>query len=97
METEQKDKLNLENIRDLIKTEKIVFGKDEVLKNLRNSNLAKILLSSNVPEETITEIRNFSGLNNTEVLTLDIPNVELGAICKKPFSVSMIGVLANKK
>jgi len=81
---------NVEEIRKLLKEEKLIIGTDRTIKMLRLGKLGKIFVSANTRDEA--DILHYSGLNKTEVVKLKYPNTELGVICKKPFAVSVIGV-----
>jgi ribosomal protein L30E len=38
------------------------------------------------------EIAHLASLCKADVVRLDVPNTELGVICKKPFSIMVLGV-----
>lgn len=70
---------------------KLIFGKSQIIKFLRNGKLEEVFLSANFPEAN--EIKNLAGLAETPVTVLKQTNDELGALCKKPFSISIIGLI----
>ena len=80
-------------IKKLLGSEKLVIGTDEVLKNLRNGKVQKVFLSSNCNTSTKDDVKHFADFSDAEVIELEIPNDELGTICKKPFSVSILALL----
>lgn len=80
-------------IKKLLGDRKLIIGADRVLKALRNNNMTKVFVSSNCPENTLSDIKHYAGLNDVKVEELGIPNDELGVVCKKPFSVSTLGIL----
>ena len=80
----------LEEIKKLVKEEKLVVGTNATLDNLKNGKAKKIWLASNVSQETKADIMHYAELAKVEVNTLDVPNDELGVVCKKQFSVSVI-------
>jgi len=81
------------DIKEYLKSEKLILGTKRVLKNLKSSNLEKVFVSSNCPEELQQELQKYSDISKTELVQLDVPNNELGVLCKKPFTVSVIGLL----
>jgi len=85
--------MSTNEIKKLLGSEKLLIGTDRVLKNLRNSKLEKVIMASNCEPKTAADIMHFAGLNSTKVDVLKISNDELGVTCKKPFSVSVIGIL----
>ncbi len=89
------DELN--DIKKLVKTGKLIIGTNNTLNKLKNNNLAKIWLSSNVPKDIKADISKYSKINNVEIIGLDMPNDELGILCKKQFSVSVASVVKGEK
>jgi large subunit ribosomal protein L30e len=83
---------NIDEIKKLLKSKKLILGTKVAMKELRASGLAKLFVASNAPQATVESIGYYSGMNQTQVVRLDYPNTELGALCKKPFSVSIIGI-----
>lgn len=74
----------------LRRSEKLVFGTERVLKLMKNDKLEKIYLSENCREDVKIIIGMYG--KKIEVVNLAVPNTELGVICKKPFSISAVGV-----
>ena len=81
----------MEELKKLIKENKIMIGTNNVMKNLKLGRLKQIYLASNCPEYTKEDIKHYSKLNNVKVNELKENNEELGIMCKKPFSISVIG------
>ncbi|MBR9683017.1 50S ribosomal protein L30 [Candidatus Woesearchaeota archaeon] len=72
--------------------DKVLVGKDVVLKNLKNEKLSKIYLASNCPEKTIADIKYYSDLAKVPIVALKLNNEELGVFCKKHFFISVLGI-----
>jgi ribosomal protein L30E len=70
----------------------VIFGSDRVLKLLKNDKMSKVFLSKNCPSEVKNEVNHNSKLFKVEVIELEMKNNEVGAFCKKPFSVSVLGL-----
>ena len=85
-------KKDIDEIKKLIKTDKLVMGTKSTIKNLREGKLAKVVLSSNCPEDVEEEITNFADLTKVNVTKINIPNDELGVLCKKQFLISVLGI-----
>jgi large subunit ribosomal protein L30e len=81
------------DIKKLLKTDKLIIGTDRVVKGLRKGTLSMIYMSSNCPEDIRNEVEHYSKLTETKIEKLKEPNDELGAVCKKSFSISLLGVL----
>jgi large subunit ribosomal protein L30e len=71
-------------------TKKRVIGKTETIKQLRSGKLAEVLVASNFDDKDT--IQKLAKLTETKVQVLSQTNDELGALCKKPFSISIIGL-----
>ncbi|MBU2560820.1 MAG: ribosomal L7Ae/L30e/S12e/Gadd45 family protein [Nanoarchaeota archaeon] len=80
-------------IKKLLKEKKLVIGKDETLKGLRQGKFAKIFLASNCSDELKGDIGHYASIAGVEVVETSIQNTELGDICKKPFSIAVISLL----
>ncbi len=80
-------------IKKLIKEDKLVIGKDEVLKGLRTGKFEKVFLAKNCPAELKEDLEKYAPMSGVELVETDIQNTELGDICKKPFSIAVLGLL----
>jgi ribosomal protein L30E len=72
---------------------KLVLGTKLTEKNLKLGRLDKVFVTSNCPENIKKDIDFYAASGNCTAVQLDIPNDELGVICKKQFSVSVAGLL----
>lgn len=88
-----KKQSSVTDIKKELKTRKIVIGTKIVIKNLRLNKLEKVYIASNCNEISKKELEYYSKLLNIPIITLKQPNDELGVICKKQYSISMLGVL----
>jgi len=86
-----------EEIKKLIKSKELVIGTERTIKNLRLGRLRKVFLTSNCPADVKNSVECYSKLSNAEVEQLDIPNDELGVLCKKRFAISVMGLLKSQK
>ena len=82
-----------EEIRKLLTSKKLLIGKDEVLKNIRKSLVSKVYIASNIPAEVLGDLNRYAKISGFELMETKVPNDELGNVCKKPFSIAVIGVL----
>ncbi|MBU1199748.1 MAG: ribosomal L7Ae/L30e/S12e/Gadd45 family protein [Nanoarchaeota archaeon] len=90
--TDRVIEMSVDEIKKLIKTENLVIGADRVLKALRNNEVVKVFLSSNAAEGLAEDVNYYASVAKIDVEQLDIPNDELGVVCKKPFSISCLGL-----
>lgn len=87
-------KTSVEEIKNNLKTDKLVIGTDKTVKLLKLGKLAKVFVAENTAELVENDLDYYSKINNVEVSKLNIDNEELGVLCKKPFSISVIGLLS---
>lgn len=79
-------------IRNLHEKKQLIIGEDVTLKAVKTGRVSKILLASNAASTVKEDMSYYGTISGIEVVNLDQPNEELGAICRKPFSISVIGV-----
>ena len=90
-------KVSSADIKKMIKAGNVIIGTEMAMKGLKLGKLEKIMVSSNCPERVEKNINYYAGLTGTEVQKLDYPNDELGIICKKPFSISVLALSKGAK
>ena len=83
------------DIRKLLADKRLVIGTEQTLKFVKLGKLAKVYLSSNCPPALKADLQKYCGLNGIECQELAVPNEELGVWCKKPFAISVLGVLKS--
>ena len=80
-------------VRKELETEKIVIGAERVGKLLKQGKIKKVMITSNCREDVKEGIESYAKISKTEFVQLEIENDELGIACKKPFSISVVGVV----
>ena len=86
------NKVSSADIKKMIKAGNVIIGTEMAIKGLRLGKIEKIMVSSNCPDRVEKNINYYAGLTGTEVQKLEYPNDELGIICKKPFSISVLAL-----
>lgn len=81
------------DIKKLLKEKDVIIGAERTLKSLKLGKVDKVIVSSNCAESALESINYYAGLNSTETIKVEFSNEELGVICKKPFSISVLSVL----
>tara|TARA_Y100000031_G_C8002948_1_gene284456 strand:- start:185 stop:439 length:255 start_codon:yes stop_codon:yes gene_type:complete len=84
----------MEEIKKLLKDDKLFIGTEQTMKNVKLGNVKKVFVTSNCPQDILDDIKHYADMGKVEVVSLDVPNDELGVVCKKPFSISILGVKA---
>ncbi|MEK6964380.1 MAG: ribosomal L7Ae/L30e/S12e/Gadd45 family protein [Nanoarchaeota archaeon] len=77
----------------LINSKKATIGTQKTLKALKLGKLAKVYVTENCPPLLKQNIERQAQIAKTELIPLEVPNNELGTLCKKPFSINLLGQL----
>lgn len=83
---------DITEIKKLLNNPEMIVGTDETIKHLKKGNISRIFLCSNCSKQARADIEHYSRLSNTEIINLKQANDELGVVCKKPFSISVISI-----
>ncbi len=73
-------------LKSAITTGKVEFGVDQTLKAVKDGKAQMIVLARNCPSAELREA-------TTKKYVYDGNNMELGALCGKPFSVSALVII----
>lgn len=92
MAVKKTNKVNITEIRKIAASKGAVIGTKEVIKNLKLGKLSKVYITSNCPSKVKKDIEYYAGAGKADVFSLDCPNDELGIICKKPYSISVMAL-----
>ena len=78
-------------IKNLFKEKKrLVIGAKETTKLLRTGKLEQVFIASNYPSDKKKQIEHLIG--DSELVSAKQTSEEIGALLKKPFSISVIGL-----
>ena len=84
--------MSVADIKKAIEEGKAVFGYKIVMTALKNKELKEVFLAGNCPASYERDIKHACSFTNTPVTIMKQANDELGVICKKPFSISVLGI-----
>ncbi|MBW2970290.1 ribosomal L7Ae/L30e/S12e/Gadd45 family protein [Candidatus Woesearchaeota archaeon] len=84
----------VEELKKLVAAEKVILGTDGSLKMLRRGKLVKVVLSSNCDPKVKEDFERYCKLAGIECVSIAQNSDEIGVLCRKPFAISVIGVLA---
>ena len=79
--------------KKFFETKKLIIGTDETLKSLRSGRLVKVFIASNCDVSLKSDLLQLCKIGNVELVDLKMSSDEVGVICKKPFSVSVVGAV----
>ena len=88
-------KITATEIKKMFKAGNLVVGTERTIKSLKLGKVQKVLVSANCPARVEKDINYYAGLGNAEMQKLAFQNDELGVICKKPFSISVLAFLKS--
>ena len=86
-------KITATQIKKLASSDKAIIGTDQTLEKLKMGKVEQVLVSSNCPQKVLDDIDHYAKLSGAETVFVGYTNEELGVICKKPFSISVLSVL----
>jgi len=84
--------LSTDQLRKLIDDKKVTIGTASTLKALKQDKLKRIVIASNASQATSDAVSRYSKQTGVAIDELSVPNDELGVICKKPFSIALLGI-----
>ena len=79
-------------LRVALKTGKVVIGFNKTKKTIQKGKPKLVIIASNAPSEISEEIKYFCKLANVPYYIYNGSGYELGAVCGKPFIVSVMAV-----
>ncbi|MBI2647358.1 ribosomal L7Ae/L30e/S12e/Gadd45 family protein [Candidatus Woesearchaeota archaeon] len=90
-------KIDSTEIKKILKSGNLLLGTKRTIKGLKLGKVKRVLVSSNCPVNVEKDIIYYSRLCGAEFHKLALPNDELGIICKKPFSISVLAIPKGAK
>ena len=84
---------DITEIKKALETGNIIIGTKRTIKNIKRGITTKVFLASNCNEDVKKEIQSYCSINKVEIVELSAPNDELGIICKKPYSISVLSLI----
>ena len=82
--------MSVADIKKAIKDKKIFYGSDITIKMIKTGKVTEVYVASNCPERIKKDLWENCGIANIKLNEIEESNEELGNICKKPFSVSVL-------
>lgn len=79
-------------IRVAVDTGKVILGSNKSIQAIKLGNGELVVMAENAPKNVKADIEAYSKLSEMPVYTFKGSSVELGSICGKPFTVSVLVV-----
>ncbi|MBT3262153.1 50S ribosomal protein L30e [Candidatus Woesearchaeota archaeon] len=83
---------NVLKIKKALEEEKVILGTKQVLEGLREGKVKEVYVSTNCPQDVLKDIEQLASISAIGVINLTQANDELGVVCKKPFSISVMAI-----
>ena len=80
----------IEKIQKAIDEGKVIIGTKETIKAIKNGKVKEVFLASNTLESVRENIEKYAKIAGIKVNILEQDNSALGALCKKPFSITVL-------
>lgn len=80
-------------MKTAFESNKIVLGRDVTIKNLKSGKLSAVVFASNCPKEWKANFDDLAKKGKVETYDYNGNGLDLGALCKRPFAVTVAGVL----
>ncbi|MFO7797171.1 MAG: 50S ribosomal protein L30e [Promethearchaeati archaeon] len=82
------------NIKVALKTGEIVYGKNQVLKNLRKNPFKMIIVANNCPYDLMSELEHYNSLleNKIYIHKYKGSSWDLGLACAEGYMISILGI-----
>ena len=83
------------NIKVAYKTGKIIYGKNQILRQLRQNPFKMLIIANNCPKELVSQFNHYNSLmkNKLFIYPYKGSSWDLGLACAKPYMISVIGVI----
>ena len=86
-----------DKLLEALKGKKLLFGAKVTQHSLLASDIQEIFLSLNGPEQMKSEIKSRAQVAGIPVTELAQTSEEIGAVCKKPFAITVAAVKKTKE
>ncbi len=81
------------NIRLAVDSGEVAIGVNEVMHSVKKNAAKMIIVASNNKSEILQDIQHVSKVSNIRLIPFEGNTVELGAVCGKPYSVSVLSII----
>lgn len=82
-------------LKKVLVSKRMVIGRNKTLALLKAGEIAEVIIAKNYPAHFRKDIESLAAVAGVKVTISDGNSDELGAMCKKPFTVAVIGVKAR--
>lgn len=80
-------------LQTTLKTGKVIIGSRRTLRSLINGEPKLVIVSRNAPENIRKDVEVYAKLSGVPIYVFPGTSWDLGAMCNKPFMVSVLAIL----
>lgn len=83
------------NIKVAYKTGQIIYGRNQVMRHLRQDSFKMIIVANNCPTELLSELKYYNRISTNDIFIHRYKGSswDLGLVCAVPYMISIIGVI----
>ncbi|MCD4760148.1 ribosomal L7Ae/L30e/S12e/Gadd45 family protein [archaeon] len=81
--------MTIDNLKKATKEKKLIIGTERTIKKLKTTTVKEVFISKNCPPALKKEVKKYGEIAGIQITELKETNEEIGAICKKPFSINL--------
>lgn len=70
----------------------VIIGYKEVVKAVKNNLVTKVFFASNIEDHKKEELDKYCKITKVDLTDINLPNDELGIVCKKAFHISALAI-----
>jgi len=81
------------NIRLAVDSGKVALGINRVMGTIKDNSAKLVVVASKGKKDSIQDIEHLSKIASIKTVMFNGNSIELGAVCGKPYSVSMLAII----
>jgi large subunit ribosomal protein L30e len=81
------------NIRLAVDSGKVALGVNKVMESIRGNSAKLIVAATTNKKEILEDVQHVTKISNTKLVMFQGNSMELGAVCGKPYSVSVLSII----
>lgn len=81
------------DIRLAVDSGETALGENKAVEAIRKNSAKVVVVASKNKNETVQDVMHMAKLSNIKVLVFEGTSMELGSVCGKPYSVSVLSVI----
>ena len=82
--------MTMEQLKDAFKEKTLTYGFKEPLKKVKTKKVDTVFIAQDCPDNMRQDLTLNAKVSGVNIIELDGTSQEIGAVCKKPFSVTVL-------